>query len=328
GDLFVPLTGGRADGHQFLEEAFRRGAAAALCARSRLPDRRPGPLVVVEDVTRALQQLAREHRLAWQGLMIGVTGSTGKTTTKDLVARVLSVEGPTLRTEGNLNNHWGVPLTLLRLRPEHRAAVVEVGTNHPGEIAPLAVLARPREALITNVGSAHLEHFGSIEAITREKAELARALPADGVLYLGADSPALIEALRGHPGRRVTYGLSRAADLRAESLENLGPEGTRFEVRGFPPVRLALVGVHQRAGALARQVAQSARGAELWVVGEHARDYAAGARDAGVEVRLFPDKGSLAEALAPALEPGTVVLLKASRGAALEQVLEGLELEA
>jgi UDP-N-acetylmuramoyl-tripeptide--D-alanyl-D-alanine ligase len=261
------------------------------------------------------------------------------------------------------------------------------------------------------VGTAHLEHFGSVEAIAREKAELGRALPPDGVLYVGADSPALIQAVNSLPGRRVTYGLSPAADLRAESIEDLGPRGTRFGVRGFPTVRLALVGIHQvtsalgalavarehrldpaaavealegyrpqkgrmelrrargaellvdcynanpdsaraaletlaswparrriavlgdmlelgeRAAELHREVAGTVRGAELWVVGEHAGDYAAGGRAAGAPVRLFPDKASLAGELHRALEPGTVVLLKASRGAALEQVLEGLERE-
>ena len=144
GMLFVPLPGRRADGHDFLAEAFRRGAAAALCARSRYEEwrgREPGPLVVVEDVTEALGRLGHGHRLGWDGLLLCVTGSAGKTTTRELVAAALGTAGPGLRSEGNLNNQWGVPLTLLRLRPEHRSAVVELGTNHPGEIAALAALA-------------------------------------------------------------------------------------------------------------------------------------------------------------------------------------------
>ncbi|MGH7742589.1 MAG: Mur ligase family protein, partial [Candidatus Eiseniibacteriota bacterium] len=128
GDLFVPLAGSRADGHAFLAQAFARGAAAALCERAHyaaIAGHEPGPLVVVEDVTAALQRLARAHRERWGGWLVGVTGSAGKTTTKDLVAAALGTSAPVLRTEGNLNNHWGVPLTLLRLRPEHRSAVVE-----------------------------------------------------------------------------------------------------------------------------------------------------------------------------------------------------------
>src|SRR5262249_27996259 len=153
GMLFVPLPGSRADGHAFLDEAFRRGAAAALCARERYPEwsgREPGPLVVVDDPTLALLAIARRYREGWPGLMLCVTGSSGKTTTKDLVAAVLASAAPTLRTEGNLNNQWGVPLTLLRLRPEHRAAVVEIAMSHPREIAGLAQVALPGAAAITH----------------------------------------------------------------------------------------------------------------------------------------------------------------------------------
>src|SRR5205814_9159653 len=120
-----------------------------------------GPLVLVDDVTVALQRMAARHRRGWTGTLIGVTGSSGKTTTKDLVAAAFGAAMPTLKTEGNLNNHWGVPLTLLRLRPAHRAAVVEMGTSHPGEIEHLSRIAAPDVAVITNVGSAHLEFFGT-----------------------------------------------------------------------------------------------------------------------------------------------------------------------
>src|SRR5438552_7397754 len=121
GELFVPLPGSRVDGHAFLDAAFARGAAAALCARAAYAEwagKEPGPLVVVDDVTAALQRLAHRHREVWPGLLMGLTGSAGKTTTKDLVAAALGPAGPALKTQGNLNNHWGVPLTLLRLRPE------------------------------------------------------------------------------------------------------------------------------------------------------------------------------------------------------------------
>ena len=165
GQLFVPLRGGNTDGHRFLAEAFRCGAALALCQRDRYAEwegREPGPLVVVEDATAALQRLARRFRDGWHGLLVGVTGSAGKTTTKDLVAAVLAAAAPTLKTEGNLNNHWGVPLTLMRLRPEHRSAVVEIAMNRPGEIGLLAAIARPEAAVITNAGSDHLEGVGSL----------------------------------------------------------------------------------------------------------------------------------------------------------------------
>ena len=412
GDLFVPLPGSRVDGHAFLDEAFAHGAAAALCARApaaALAGREPGPLIVVEDVTLALMRLARRFREGWHGLLVGITGSAGKTTTKNLVAAALGSAGATLATEGNLNNHWGVPLTLLRLRPTHRAAVVEMAMNRPGEIALLASLALPNAAVITNAGTAHLEGLGSRAAIAAEKAALGFALKAGEPLFAGADSPGLLAALAGVKARLVTFGLARDAAVRPERVEDLGPEGSRIEVAGFPPVHLRLVGVHQvrnalaafavarefkldpaavasalaahrptpgrmevrRAGgatlivdyynanpdstaaaletlarwpgarrriavlgdmlelgpeaaALHRETGARVAGAELWAVGDHAADYAAGARGATPAPRVFPTIESLRDALAAALAPGTVILLKASRGARLERALEGL----
>ena len=256
GELFVPLPGSRADGHAYLAEAFARGAAAALCARAAHADwagREPGPLVLVEDVTVALQRLARRHRDAWPGLLIGLTGSAGKTTTKELVAAALSTAGPTLKTIGNLNNHWGVPLTLLRLKPEHRAAVVEMAMSAAGEIAALAAIARPDAAIITSAGAAHLggPGLGTAAAVAREKASLARAVPIGAPVFVGADSPRLLPAARASKRRVVTYGLAPGADLRPTRLEDLGPQGSRFRVRGFPPVQLRLIGRHQVANALA-----------------------------------------------------------------------------
>jgi UDP-N-acetylmuramoyl-tripeptide--D-alanyl-D-alanine ligase len=411
GELFVPLPGSRVDGHEFIAEAFRRGAAASLCARGHL-ERADGPLIVVADVTEALQRLARGHRAGWSGRMVGVTGSSGKTTTKDLVAAALGTAGPTLATTGNLNNHWGVPLTLLGLAPEHHAAVVEMGSNHPGEIAQLASIAAPEAAVITNAGSAHLEYFGSLEGVAREKASLGHALPPAGTLIAGADSERLMAALAGVRCRVVTFGLGARAEVRPERIEDLGPEGVRFEVAGFPPVRLGLVGRHQVLNGLAavaatrvfaldpeavaavlaayrpargrmevrrvrgasllvdcynanpessaaaletlaswpgaarriailgdmlelgadsprlhRETGSAVRDAELWATGARAEDYAAGARAGGISVRVFADRAELRAELERALAPGTVVLLKASRGAALEQVLAGLEEE-
>jgi len=411
GMLFVPLPGSRTDGHDFLVEAFRRGASVALCARSRYEEwrgREPGPLVVVEDVSQALSRLAHGHRMGWNGLMVCVTGSAGKTTTRELVAAALDTAGPGLRTTGNLNNQWGTPLTLLRLRPEHRTAVVEIGTNHPGEIAALAALVVPGAAVITNAGRAHLEGFGTLEAVAREKASLGFALPPGQPLFAGADSPRLLAALAGVKARLVTYGLAHAADVRPERVTDLGPAGSRIEVAGFPPLNLPLVGAHQvvnalaalavarelrldpaavvaalsgvrglqgrmevrglrggtvlvdcynanpdstgaalvtlagwpgarrriavlgdmlelgaRAATLHREVGALVRDMELWVVGAHAADYAAGARRAGVVARVFDDKPALAAALRAELGPGVVALLKASRGVALEEVLAG-----
>jgi UDP-N-acetylmuramoyl-tripeptide--D-alanyl-D-alanine ligase len=416
GMLFVPLPGSRVDGHAYLDEAFARGAGAALCAHAvheRIAHHALGPLVLVDDVTAALQRLAGKLREGWPGWLVAVTGSAGKTTTKELVAAVLTTAGPVLRNEGNLNNHWGVPLTLLGLSSEHRAAVIEMGMNHAGEIAALARIAKPDACVITNAGSAHLENLGSLEAIAKEKASLAWSLRAGSPAFIGADSPRLVAAVKGAPARVITYGLASTADVRPTTLEDRGDDGTRFEVAGFPPVSLRLIGVHQVSNALAalavarerrldpaaavaaleahrplkgrmqvqhaggatllvdhynanpdsmraalatlagwpraarriavlgdmrelgdtaarlhREVGEAVRAAELWAVGSHAADYAAGARASGAAVRTFPDKPAVAAALREALGPGVVVLFKASRGAALEDVLAELPVEA
>lgn len=415
GMLFVPLPGRHTDGHAFLDEAFARGAGAALCQRdvhARIADVPLGPLILVPDVTAALQRIAGRLRALWPGLLIGVTGSAGKTTTKELVAEVFATAAPTLRTEGNLNNHWGVPLTLLGLRREHQVAVIEMAMNHPGEIAALAEFTRPDAAVITNAGSAHLEHMGSLEGIAKEKASLAFALKPGAPAFVGADSPRLMAALAGAPAQLVPYGLAEGAAVRPERIEDLGAEGSRIELAGFPPIHLRLVGRHQvlnalaalavarhyrldpervaaalaaqrpmkgrmeirrsqgaavlvdcynanpdatrlalatlsdwpaatrriavlgdmlelgpRAAELHRETGAAAQGAELWAVGGHARDYVEGAASRGITARAFADKPSLATALREALAPGVVVLVKASRGAALEQVLEGVTWE-
>jgi len=412
GQLFVPLEGTRTDGHAFITQAFERGAGAALCERGRyaaLRGHEPGPLIVVRNTTLALALIAHRYRESWPGLLMGITGSTGKTTTKDLVAAAFATAAPTHKTHGNLNNHWGVPLTLLALEPTHRVAVVEMAMNAPGEIEELARIAIPTEGIITNAGSAHLERFGTAEAVAREKAALARALEAGRTLFAGADSPALRAALQDVRCRVVTYGLARDADVRPERIEDLGPEGSRFEVEGFPPVHLRLIGRHQVANALAalavsrehgldpaavKDALESARAgkgrmelrqagaatvlvdcynanpdataaaldtlarwpgakarlailgdmlelgeksealhrdtgarvkdAELWSVGRFAGAYVEGARASGITARAFDGKAELREALRARLAPGLVVLVKASRGVALEDVLEGL----
>jgi len=253
GDLFVPLAGGNVDGHAFLADAFAKGAGAAFCDAAHAAEwkvRASGPLVIVPDVTTALQRLAFRHRERWGGPVLAVTGSSGKTTMKDFVAAVLSTATPTLKTEGNLNNHWGVPLTLLRLRSEHRAAVIEMGMNHAGEIATLAAIAVPNAAVITNAGSAHLEHLGSLEAIAREKASVAARLKPGEVVFAGADSPRLIAALAGIAARRVTFGLAEGAEVRPDRLEDLGERGSRLAVAGFPEFVLPRPGRHLVINAL------------------------------------------------------------------------------
>ena len=141
--------------------------------------------------------------------MVGVTGSAGKTTTKELVAAAFATEAPTLRTQGNKNNHWGVPLTILGLKREHQVAIVEMGMNAPGEIAALAAIAGPNAAIVTNAGSAHLEGVGSLEGVAREKASLVHALPKGASAFVGADSPLLLDALKGTKAEVITYRVAK-----------------------------------------------------------------------------------------------------------------------
>lgn len=221
GDFFVALPGERVDGNTFAEAALERGAAVALVSEPSLTER-DERCIYTEDTLLALQQLAKRHRQSFKIPLIAITGSNGKTTTKELCAVVLSQRYKVLYTEGNFNNHLGMPLTLLRLNDEHEIAVVEIGINHPGEMAPLADIARPTHVLITGIGKAHLEGFGSLEGTLREKSILAeRAYESGGVVFLNLDDPLLRE--RWSDEAQVTYGLAdglydREPDFKATIL--------------------------------------------------------------------------------------------------------------
>lgn len=214
GELFVALPGEHADGHDFLPQALAAGAAGALTSRDLEAGRLP--LVRVPDTRRGLVELGRWWRGRHDPAMAAVTGSNGKTTVKEMLAAICRGAGPTLATQGNLNNELGVPLTLLRLAAGHSYAVIEMGANHPGEIAHLADLARPRVGVVTNAAAAHLEGFGSLEGVARAKGELFERLPADGVAVINADdgfSPLWHELA----GRRqvISFSLRAPADVTA-----------------------------------------------------------------------------------------------------------------
>ena len=271
GSLFVALPGERVDGHDFLEEAFRRGAALALIQREVAPafkiaDLRSGAADPVQDLTpplclrvenslAGLQQIARFWRRKLSLRVIGITGSVGKSTTKEVVAQVLAERYRTLRSPGNLNNEIGLPLTMLRLSDGHERAVLEMGFYLPGEIALLCEIALPQVGVVTNIGTVHAERAGSQEAIARGKAELVQSLPPapEGAAILNFDDP-LVRDMQGLTKARVFfYGLSPEAELWADEIEGLGLDGVRFQLHYHGEtmhVRIPMIGRHSVETAL------------------------------------------------------------------------------
>ncbi|HEY4932777.1 MAG TPA: UDP-N-acetylmuramoyl-tripeptide--D-alanyl-D-alanine ligase [Terriglobales bacterium] len=255
GELFFAVQGERLDGHDFVEAALARGAIAAVVRRDQLA-RFPGKasLLAVDDALTALQQLAAAVRRAWGKTLIGVTGSAGKTTTKEIIAHVLATKHRVLKSQGNLNNHFGLPLQLLKLEPEQQVAVIEMGMSHAGEITALARLAQPNCGVVTMVAPVHLEFFDSIAGIARAKYEVIESLPVDGIAVLNADDTYVSQFGRDFRGKVVTFGLQKPADIRAENIEALRPVGSAFDlVSDSERVRatLPLLGEHSVYNALA-----------------------------------------------------------------------------
>ena len=244
GEVFFAIAGPRFDGHDFLAAAAAAGAAAAVVHRDVAAP--PGlGLVRVEDTTRALSDLARHVRATANVPVVAITGSAGKTTTKEMTAALLATRGPVLKTEGNLNNQYGLPLSLLRLAPEHTAAVLELGMSAAGELRALTGLARPDVAVITMVAPVHLEFFDSVEAIAAAKAEILEGLDADGVAVLNADDPLVREIGEGrigrpHRGKLIWFGRDRRYQVSAENWRGT-IHGMRFDLRlGGESVDVAL----------------------------------------------------------------------------------------
>lgn len=263
GEVFFAVKGARFDGHDFVGAALDRGAVAAVIAREKLDAMReaaPGRvLLVVEDPLKALQQLAAAVRRDWGRQtgkrLIGITGSAGKTTTKEAVAKVLSAQSSVLKSQGNLNNEYGLPLQLLKIEPWHEFAVIEMGMSHAGEITALAHIAAPNWGVVTNVGTAHAQNFpDGVSGIARAKYELVEALPTHGVAFLNCDDARVSQFGRDFRGKAVYYGRGPCADPRAESITTLGTEGQTVEVRAgeqHATLRLRLLGEHNVANAMA-----------------------------------------------------------------------------
>jgi UDP-N-acetylmuramoyl-tripeptide--D-alanyl-D-alanine ligase len=289
GQLFFAVKGERLDGHDFVESSLERGAVAAVVRKDQLR-RYPGQtrLLAVEDTLVALQTLAKAVRKLWGKPLIGITGSMGKTTTKEAIAHVLSTRFRVLKSEGNFNNHFGLPLMLLKLEPEHDVAVIEMGMSHAGEIRTLATIAQPEIGVVTNVAPVHLEFFDSVAAIARAKYELVESLPARGTAVLNADDEYVSQFGRDFKGKVVMYGTRATADVRAENVRNRGAEGSEFDV--------VIGGVREHA--------------MLPLVGEHNVLNALAAVAVGLERGLKPSEAVSALAdLAPADKRGEVVRL-------------------
>ena len=257
GALFVALRGPHHDGHEYLSEAAKRGALAALVDRTVPPDQ-VAPLVQIRvlDTLEALQALARFHGSRSAAIRVGVTGSNGKTTTKELLRAALGEA--VIASPRSFNNHIGVPLTLLRIREDTQHAVVELGTNQPGEIQALARLVRPQIGVITNCTWAHVEKLGNLDGVIQEKGALIEALPSDGLAVLNADDVSF-EALRERaPCPVITYGVTRSADLRAADV-HFDLQSLRFRLAGTE-VRVPLGGSHNVSNALAAIAAAEACG--------------------------------------------------------------------
>jgi UDP-N-acetylmuramoyl-tripeptide--D-alanyl-D-alanine ligase len=268
GQLFFAIKGDRFDGHDFVQAALDRGAVAAVVSKDFAG---PGNLLRVKDTLAALQTLANKVRHIWGRTVIGVTGSAGKTTTKEAIAQVLAAKFKVMKSEGNLNNHFGLPLQLLRIQPETEIYVSEMGMNHAGEIAALAKIAEPSVGVVTMVAPVHLEFFGSIEGIAKAKKELIDALPPEGTAILNGDDQLVRKFNEGRRGRAIYFGLGERADVRAVNLVEHGAEGSEFEVvaKGERArVKLPLVGRHNVANALAAVAAGIEQGVPLQAAAE------------------------------------------------------------
>jgi UDP-N-acetylmuramoyl-tripeptide--D-alanyl-D-alanine ligase len=266
GQLFVALQGPNFNGQDFVGAALQAGAAGAVVGAAQPVAL---PQIVVPEPQAALERAARSWRAHFAGPLVGVAGSNGKTTAKEMTASILAQAGECLATRGNLNNHIGVPLTLMRLTPAHRFAVIEMGANRAGEVAALVALARPSIGLITNAGAEHLEGFGSLEGVARAEGEMVAGLTPAATAVINADDE-FVSLWRGStPARVVTFGVRQRADFTASDVRaSVGAQGFRTHFRlsapqGSAAIELSLGGTHNVANALAAAAAAAAAGATL-----------------------------------------------------------------
>ncbi|MFR7767109.1 MAG: UDP-N-acetylmuramoyl-tripeptide--D-alanyl-D-alanine ligase [Oscillospiraceae bacterium] len=248
GALFAAIPGERVDGHDYIGKAFDLGASC--CLAQRVPAGETRPVICVPDTAAALETLARAYRARFAIPVLGVTGSVGKTTAKEMVASVLTQRWNTLKTEKNFNNQLGVPLTLFRLEPEHQAAVVEMGVSHFGDMAPLAAMVQPTAMLFTIIGHAHLEFLRDRRGVLQEKTSVLDTMPDDAVAFCNGDDDLRAMTCRQ---RKVTFGLSEGCDVRAVDVRDLGDDGSTCTIVAGTrriPVRIRAYGQHMVYAAL------------------------------------------------------------------------------
>lgn len=253
GNLFIALTGERFDGHEFLLQAVQKGATGVVVSRKDISLPSGIAVVIVENTLRALQDLANFHRRRYQIPVIAITGSNGKTTTKDLTAAILASRLCVLKTEANFNNEIGLPLTLLNMTGEHQVAVVEMGMRGPGEIAELAQIAEPTAGIVTNVGETHIELLGSLDNIAQAKSELVEAIPETGFIVLNSDNSYVKTMSSKAKGRIVFYGIEQSGHVQADNIQTEGLH-TSFTCRCHGEefvLRLPMIGRHNVYNTLA-----------------------------------------------------------------------------
>ncbi len=276
GELFIALKGGRFDGHHFAIDALEKKAGGILIEEEKIRDirwngYRPKAVISVKDTLRALGDLARARRRQFGIPVIAITGSNGKTTTKELISACLETTFPVLKTERNLNNLIGLPLTLLGLERKEKIAVLEMGMNVPGEIQRLTEIAEPDVGVITNIEKVHLEGLGSLERVKQEKGALFRSMRRDGTIFVNQDDPNVVELARSFPGQKITFGIKNPAEVMAKEIRFRGAEGTSFTLifeREVVEVNLRLLGKHFVSNALCAVAVASLFGIEILKIKE------------------------------------------------------------
>lgn len=252
-NLFIPLVGEKFNGHDYIESSIKSGATVCLTAKS-VPQIGDATIILVKDTAKALRDLAAWHRNKFNIPVVGITGSVGKTSTKDMIACVLSKKYDVLKTQGNFNNEIGLPLTMLNLASAHEAAVIEMGMSGFGEISRLTAIAKPQIAVITNIGVSHIEKLGSQQGILKAKLEILEGLQNNGLVVLNGDD-ALLGDLKGKLAQRtVFYGMSEGLDYVATDYRSMGEEGSKFNIRYIDEdyeVFIPVPGIHNVYNALA-----------------------------------------------------------------------------